>query len=121
MEEAHCFREALRLLCLPPPSQGTPRGREEGLYLQEARGARYVATQSQPTGAGRGGRHGAGRRGPLGRATEFNVPQPGPGPAASRKAKKQREVARGVFLPTYTDRFLCDPCAPFVDEETEAL
>lgn len=103
-----------RLLRLPPPFPGAPAGREEGLYLREAQGARHAAAQRPSTGLGVS----MGVRGrlaePLNPVSLRLARAPGKPGAAGR-------VARGAFLPTHTDGgFPWDQWAPFMDEDTEA-
>ena len=98
IEDTRWFRRTRRALCLPPPSWGTPRGREEGLHLREARerdtwqhGARQRA---------RGGEQAQGGQ-EVGSCKELLSPRahgPGPGPAARSEAKRLAEGGGREFI-----------------------
>lgn len=120
IEDTRWFRGTWSVLCLPPPSWGTPRGREEGLHLREARerdtwqhGARQRA---------RGGEQAQGGQ-EVGSCKELLNPRahgPGQGLLPGVRPRGWWRTAGGSSLPTPTDSFLGILCAPFPDEETEA-
>ena len=98
----------LRVLSLPPPSQGTRRRREEGLHLREAR--EQDTWQHRDRRLARGMEQARGGQ-EVGSCEELLNPRshsPGQGLLPVVRPRERGRMARGSLLPTRTDSFLGD-------------